>query len=150
MDTTTYASRAGRPALEKSIRLRTWGSQVRDLPGAPTRVDRPSTQRHRAPQIGTTRSVLRPARRGVDRITRPRTVRALVLDYERKHANEYNLKPSTLAEYKRQNDALVDQLGDLHLCQLDEGHIAAFLGTCAPGSLPSRYSVIAALLRWAD
>jgi integrase len=73
-----------------------------------------------------------------------------VLDYERKHANEYNLKPSTLAEYKRQNDALVDQLGDVHLCQLDEGHIAAFLGTCAPGSLPSRYSVIAALLRWAE
>jgi integrase len=77
-------------------------------------------------------------------------VRALAHDYERKHANEYNLKPSTLAEYRRQMDALVAAYGDLPLALLDESHVADYLGACSPGSLPSRFSFLAAFLRWAD
>lgn len=142
MGTTTYASRAGQPDSKKSIRLRTWGSQVRDLPGAPSRRAlwlRPQRGRRSALPAGMD-----------DGARRKPKARDLVAEYERQRANEYNLKPNTVAEYRRHLDAFVDHCGDVAVDDIDHEHVHGYLGACAPGSLPSRFSVLAAMLRWAD
>lgn len=135
MGNTTNASRAGHPVHQKSIRLRTWGSQVRDLPGAPLR----AFERVGGSWPGSRN------RPGVEL-----AVTDLVEAYRRKHCNEYNLRPNVVAEYERHLAAFVEAVGDVVLTALSEEHIHAFFGTCASGSLPSCYSVIAALLRWGD
>lgn len=76
-------------------------------------------------------------------------MRDLVAEYRKRRANEYNLKPNTVAEYERHLAELIDLFGDVAIRDLDVDHVHAFLGKCPPGSLPSRYSVVAAMFRWA-